>query len=83
MPNFLHLKPADIETREKRAQFKVCVVGCGQIGARHAVSFAEAGFRVACTDADQSLLKKFTKGGTGVTEQEVRAYAPFRDSRRH
>lgn len=75
MPNFLHLKPADIETREKRAQFKVCVVGCGQMGARHAVSFAEAGFRVACTDADQSLLKKFTKGGTGVTEQEVRAYA--------
>ena len=74
MPDILHLKPTDIDTAEKRARLRVCIVGCGQIGVSQAISFAEAGFRVSCTDADQSLLRKLTKGGAVVSEQEIRGF---------
>jgi UDP-N-acetyl-D-mannosaminuronic acid dehydrogenase len=71
LPDVLHLKPEEIDTPEKRAQFTVCVVGCGQTGAFYALAFAEAGFRVACADADQSLLKKFVRGKPAISEQEM------------
>jgi nucleotide sugar dehydrogenase len=67
----LHLKPEEIDTPEKRGQFRVCVVGCGQMGAVYALAFAEAGFRVACADADQSVLKRLTRGKTVVSEREM------------
>jgi nucleotide sugar dehydrogenase len=70
----LHLKPTDIDTAEKRAQLRFCVVGCGQLGVSYAMSFVGAGFRVSCTDADQSLLKKLTRGGTVFSEREIRSF---------
>jgi UDP-N-acetyl-D-glucosamine dehydrogenase len=73
MPDGLHLKSEEIDTPEKRAQCRVCVVGCGRMGAFYSMAFAEAGFSVVCTDADQSLLKRLTKGKTAVSEREMEA----------
>jgi UDP-glucose 6-dehydrogenase len=62
LPPVLNLKPQDIDTNEKRSKYTVSVVGCGQRGILWADAFAEAGFTVICTDADQSLVKKLGKG---------------------
>jgi nucleotide sugar dehydrogenase len=74
LPDILQLKPTDIDTAEKRAHFKVCVVGCGKLGALYAALFAAAGFSVFCTDPDQSLLKKLTKRGFVLSEEEIRSF---------
>ena len=47
------------------------VVGCGQKGILFAVAFAKAGFKVVCSDADASIVKKLAKGKTLFREQEV------------
>jgi len=62
LPPVLNLKPQDIDTNEKRSKYTVSVVGCGQRGVLWADAFAESGFTVICTDADQSLVKKLGKG---------------------
>ncbi len=64
MPPVLKLKPEEIDTNEKRSKFTVCVNGCGQKGILYANAFAEAGFRVICTDADPTVIKKVAKGKT-------------------
>ena len=78
MPDTLHLKPQDIDTVEKRVGYKVCIVGCGQPGVHYALAFAEAGFKVTCTDANQSLLKHLTQGRATFSERalepEFRSY---------
>ena len=62
MPTVLHLKPEEIDTNEKRGKYTVSVIGCGQKGVLYAIAFAEAGFKVICTDADQSVVKHLSKG---------------------
>ena len=71
MPPVLHLKPEEIDTTEKRGKYTVSVVGCGQKGVLYAIAFAEAGFKVICTDADQSLVKRLAKGKTPFSEREM------------
>ena len=71
MPAVLHLKPEEVDTDEKRGKYTVSVVGCGQKGVLYATAFAEAGFRVICTDADQSLVKRLAKGKMLFSEREV------------
>jgi nucleotide sugar dehydrogenase len=71
MPAVLHLKPEEIDTIEKRGKYTVSVIGCGQKGVLYATAFAEAGFRVICTDADQSLVKRLAKGKTPFSEREM------------
>ena len=71
MPTVLHLKPEEIDTTEKRGKYTVSVVGCGQKGVLYATAFAEAGFKVICTDADQSLVKRLAKGKTPFSEREM------------
>jgi nucleotide sugar dehydrogenase len=71
MPAVLHLKPEEIDTPEKRGNYTVSVVGCGQKGVLYATTFAEAGFKVICTDADQSLVKRLAKGKTPFSEREM------------
>src|SRR3972149_4445653 len=71
MPPVLHLKPEEIDTTEKRGKYTVRVVGCGQKGVLYATAFAEAGFKVICTDADQSLVKRLAKGKTPFSEREM------------
>jgi nucleotide sugar dehydrogenase len=46
-------------------------VGCGQRGVLYADQFAGAGFKVVCSDADQSLVKRLAKGKSVFVEQEV------------
>jgi nucleotide sugar dehydrogenase len=62
MPNALALKPEDLDTIEKRRKFTIVVMGCGQRGINYSLAFAEAGFNVVCTDADQSIVKSLSRG---------------------
>jgi nucleotide sugar dehydrogenase len=71
MPAVLHVNPEEMNTIEKRGKYTVSVIGCGQRGILYAVAFAEAGFRVTCTDADQSLVRRLAKGKTPFPEREV------------
>jgi len=71
MPAVLHLKPEEIDTIEKRGKYTISVIGCGQKGVLYATAFAEAGFKVICTDADQSLVKRLAKGKTPFSEREM------------
>jgi len=71
MPAILRVKPEEIDTIEKRGKYTVSVVGCGQIGVFYVTAFAEAGYKVICTDADQSLVKALAKGKTPFAEREA------------
>ncbi|MEJ5326816.1 MAG: nucleotide sugar dehydrogenase [Candidatus Bathyarchaeia archaeon] len=71
MPAILHLKPEEIDTAEKRQAYMVSVVGCGQTGILYAVAFAEAGYRVICTDLDQSVIKSIAKGNVPYVAREA------------
>lgn len=71
MPSVLHLKPQEIDAVEKRGNYNVCIVGCRQIGLMYAIMFLEAGFKVTCVDADQSLVRNLVKGKTGFIDREL------------
>jgi nucleotide sugar dehydrogenase len=73
-PESLKIKPEDVDTPEKRANYTVSVVGCGHDGILVSVAFAEAGFKVICIDANQEIAKRLGKGkSTAVdTETEVK-----------
>jgi len=72
----MNAKPEDINTVEKRGKYAVCIVGCGQVGVHHAALFAEAGFKVICFDADQTVVNNIVKGRTpfsrGETEGKIK-----------
>jgi UDP-N-acetyl-D-mannosaminuronic acid dehydrogenase len=71
MPAVLHLKPDEIDTPEKRGKYTVSVIGCEQKGVLYATAFAEAGFKVICTDADQTLVKRLAKGKNPFSDREI------------
>jgi len=71
MPAALHLKPDEIDTNEKRGKYTASVIGCEQKGVLYAAAFAEAGFKVICTDADQTLVKRLAKGKTPFSDREI------------
>src|SRR5271157_5734534 len=71
MPAVLNLKPEDIDTIEKRSKYTVSVIGCGQNGILLATAFADAGFKVICTDANLSIIKKVTRGKTPFAGPEI------------
>ena len=71
MPTVLNLKPEDIDTAEKRSKYTISVIGCGQNGILFATAFADAGFKVICTDANLSVIKKVTRGKTSFTGPEI------------
>ena len=73
MPTVLNVKPEELDTNEKRSKYTVSVVGCGQMGIFYANAFAQAGFRVVCTDADPSVIKKVAKGKTAFADPEAEA----------
>ena len=62
MNAILRVRKEDIDTIEKRGKYSASIIGCGRKGILYALSFAEAGFRVICTDADQHLVKNIAKG---------------------
>jgi UDP-N-acetyl-D-mannosaminuronic acid dehydrogenase len=71
MPAILRVKPEEIDTVEKRGRFTVGVIGCGQKGILYAMAFADAGFKVKCVDADQSVVKRVTKGKNLFSERDM------------
>ncbi len=71
MPAVLHLKPEEIDTSEKRGKYTVSVIGCEQKGVLYATAFAETGFKVICTDADQTLVRSLAKGKTMFFDREI------------
>lgn len=71
MPPVLHLKPIDVDTYEKRAEYSIAVIGCGRRGIFLANSFADAGFNVICTDVDIAVVKKTAKGRTAFGRLEA------------
>jgi len=71
MPAVLRLMPEEVDTVEKRGKYTVSVIGCGEKGVLYAVAFAEAGYQVICTDADQSLVRRLARGKTPFFEREV------------
>jgi len=71
MPAILRVKPEEIDTIEKRGKYTVNVIGCRQIGILYVTAFAESGYKVICTDADQSLVKSLAKGKTPFAEREA------------
>lgn len=72
MPAVLHLKPEEIDTNEKRRKYTVSVIGCEEKGVLYAIAFAEAGFKVICTDADQTLVKRLAKGRIIFSDREIK-----------
>ena len=73
MPPVLHLNKEDIDTIEKRSKYEVCIVGCGNKAIHYALSFAGAGFKVKCTDADQSMTKRLSRGNIRLASREAEA----------
>jgi nucleotide sugar dehydrogenase len=71
MPSVLTLTTQEISSLENRLKYTVGVVGCGQRGILYANLFAEAGFKVTCSDADQSLVKKLAKGKSVFADLEL------------
>ena len=50
MSSTLHMKPEDVDTREKRAKYTVTIMSCEQDSLLYSCLFADAGFSVICTD---------------------------------
>ncbi len=71
MPAVLDLKPEDLDTMEKRENYTVSVIGCRQKGILYAIAFADAGFKVICTDLDQTLVKHTAKGKTCFRDRDI------------
>lgn len=73
MPSILKIEPEDVDSAEKRSNFTVCILGCGQKGVLYATAFAELGYKVLCTDANASVIKKVAKGKLTFSEPELEA----------
>ena len=71
MPNMLNVKPEDIDENGKRSKYRVSIIGCGQKGVIFSVEFAKAGFQVACCDANQSTVKKLSRGKSPFSDPEL------------
>jgi nucleotide sugar dehydrogenase len=65
------LKTSDIDQREKRERYTISVIGCRQNGLQFALAFAEAGFKVICTDEDQNIIQMLSKGKTPYFGREI------------
>jgi nucleotide sugar dehydrogenase len=69
--SILQIRPDDIDSVEKRGKYVVGIVGCGQAGALHACLFAEAGFKVICTDTDQASISRIARGKVPFSTPEM------------
>ena len=71
VPPVLHLSKEDVDIPEKRVLYTVGLVGCGQRSLFYGLSFGEAGFKVICTDADQSVVKRLSRGSFQLGDREA------------
>jgi nucleotide sugar dehydrogenase len=73
MPSVLKLQAQDVDSKEKRAEYTVGIIGCGQNGLLYADAFAEAGYKVICNDDNPSLLKRLAKVKNFCVDPEIEA----------
>ena len=73
MPSVLNVKREDLDSKEKRANYTVGIIGCGQVGILYADAFAQAGYKVTCNDENQSLLRKLARAKNCFPNPEVEA----------
>src|SRR3990172_6887481 len=71
MPDAFHLNPEEIDTVEIRGKYTVTVIGCGQKGINYSLAFAEAGFKVVCTDPDQSVVRRLSRGRMPFPDSDI------------
>jgi len=69
--SILNIKPEEVNTVEKRGKYIVGIIGCGQIGVLHACLFAEAGFKVKCVDANQTIVNSIARGKIPFLKREI------------
>jgi nucleotide sugar dehydrogenase len=69
--SILRTKPEEIDSAEKRRNFTISVIGCGPVGILHACLFAEAGFKVTCAEADQTIVNLLAKGKSPFSKPET------------
>jgi nucleotide sugar dehydrogenase len=73
MPSQLTTKSEKIDTPEEHGKHTVSIIGCGQSGILHAYLLAEAGFKVICADADQTVVNMLSKGKAPLLKREMEA----------
>jgi UDP-N-acetyl-D-mannosaminuronic acid dehydrogenase len=71
LPTLLDLKAEEVDTLEKRGKYTISVVGCKQRGIFYVIAFVEVGFKVTCIDADQSVIKRLSRGNTLLGNREI------------
>jgi nucleotide sugar dehydrogenase len=71
MSTILQIKPEDISVTEKRARYKAAIVGCDHTGVFFSYVLADAGFRVTCVDADQTIVALLAKGKARFTHHQA------------
>jgi nucleotide sugar dehydrogenase len=67
----LQAKSEEIDTIEKRGKYTVGIVGCEQIGVLHAYLSAQAGFKVKCADANQTVVDSIMRGRIASLPREI------------
>jgi UDP-N-acetyl-D-mannosaminuronic acid dehydrogenase len=70
MPSMFNVKPEDVNENEKRCKYKVSIIGCGPKGIIFGMEFAKVGFQVTCSDPDQSVVKRLSRGKLPFSDPE-------------
>jgi nucleotide sugar dehydrogenase len=69
--SILHVRPEETDSIEKRRKYRVSIIGCGRNGLLHACLLAEAGFKIICVDADQTLVNRLARGKSPFLKDKV------------
>ncbi len=68
MTDAMALKEKDLADSKERGNYAITVVGCGRMGLPISCLFSDAGFKVACLDADPYVVSQINKGITPFIE---------------
>jgi UDP-glucose 6-dehydrogenase len=79
----MQAKAEEIDTAEKRGKHAVSIIGCGQTGIQQALMYADAGFKVTCVDADQTLVNRIAKGKIPLIAERIHQKRTNKGNRRH
>ncbi len=69
--SLLLIMQEEINSIDKRREYTISILGCGQTGIIHSLLFADAGFKVICADADQATVNSLSRGKTPFLRQEL------------
>jgi len=69
--SILQIKPETLNVTEARGKFTVSIMGCEQTGVLHAALLAEAGFKVICVNANQTIIDQLTRGRAPFIKPET------------